>query len=221
MNGLPDLKTFPIAELVESFIKILHPTVRSQSIVAVVNTSNFSKIAVHVTAKSHIDTVFSIASPLKVAVIVPAAKSPFESRSTIVFAVFALVAVVAEFATLPAVVMFASFESVIPAFAMISELVISDVDKLPNASLCTTPAVVNPSMETVPPEDIFMLSTPLVLNDKLLLLAESPVVVDPVKVRDGAAVVPAGSCSVPVMVSPAFATLPFNCVCTAEVVPDK
>ena len=67
-------------------------------------------------------------------------------------------------------------------------------------------------METMPPEEIFIRSVPLVLNDKLLELADNPVVVLPVKVSDGNAVVPAGSCSVPVIVSPDLLTLLFNCV---------
>ena len=45
------------------------------------------------------------------------------------------------------------------------------------------------------------------LNDKISLFAESPVVVLPVNVSDGNAVVPVGSCNAPVMVSPAFKTL--------------
>ena len=76
-----------------------------------------------------------VALPFNAAVIVPAEKLPEVSRDTIVFAVFALVAVVAEFATLPEVLMVASFESVIPALAIMSALVTSDVDRLPDASL--------------------------------------------------------------------------------------
>src|SRR5256885_15268485 len=59
-----------------------------------------------------------------------------------------------------------------------------------------------------------MRSEPLVLNDKSPALADKPVVVLPVNTNDGNAVVPAGNCSVPVIVSPAFNTLfvalPFN-----------
>ncbi len=54
-------------------------------------------------------------------------------------AVFALVAVVAELATLPAVVIVANFESTIAAEASMSVLTIRDVVRLPNESLCTTP----------------------------------------------------------------------------------
>ena len=67
--------------------------------------------------------------------IVPAEKFPDESRATIALGVFALVAVVAEFATLPAVEMVANLVSVIPAFAAISAFTINEVDKLPEASL--------------------------------------------------------------------------------------
>ena len=66
---------------------------------------------------------------------VPAAKLPEASRKTIVFAVFILVAVVAEFATLPAVEMVASLLSVIAAELLISLLTISEEDKFPDASL--------------------------------------------------------------------------------------
>src|SRR5260221_4658058 len=145
--------------------------------------------------------------PVKFAVMVPAEKLPDASRATIAFAVLVLVAVVAEFATLPAVEIVANFVSTIAADADTSALVINELDKLPDESLCTTPAVVNASIDIVPPEDIFNCSAPLVLNDKLPVLAERPLVVLPVNTSDGNAVVPAGSCNVPVMVSPALSTL--------------
>lgn len=69
------------------------------------------------------------------------------------------------------------------------------------------PGETNASIEIVPPEDIFMRSSALVLNDKSPALVESPVVVLPVNTNDGAAVVPAGNCNVPVIVSPALSTL--------------
>src|SRR5260221_10203267 len=144
--------------------------------------------------------------PVKFAVIVPAEKFPELSRATIAFAVLPLVAVVAEFATLPAVEIVANFVSTIPAAAMISLLVISELDRLPDASLCTTPALVNASIEIVPPEDILSCSAPFVLKDKLPALAESPLVVLPVNTSDGRAVVPAGNCNAPVIVSPALST---------------
>src|SRR5262249_5533251 len=76
-----------------------------------------------------------VALPFKFAVIVPALKFPDGSRDTIAFAVFAFVAVVAEFATLPAVVIVASFVSTMPAAGSTSALTISDVDKSPNRLL--------------------------------------------------------------------------------------
>jgi len=145
--------------------------------------------------------------PTKLAVIVPAEKLPDASRAIIALAVFALVAVVAEFATLPAVEIVANLLSVIAADELISLFTINELDKLPEESLCTTPAVVNPSIEIVPPEDIFNCSTPLVLKDKLPVLADKPLVVLPVNTNDGNAVVPAGSCKIPVIVSPALSTL--------------
>ena len=54
---------------------------------------------------------------------------------------------------------------------------------------------------------IFIRSNALVLNDKSPALADKPEVVLPVKIREGANVVPAGSCNVPVIVSPALRTL--------------
>jgi hypothetical protein len=54
----------------------------------------------------------------------------------------------------------------------------------------------------VPPEEIFNCSTPAVLKDKDPVFADSPVVVLPVNTSDGAVVVPAGSCNVPVKVPP-------------------
>jgi hypothetical protein len=64
------------------------------------------------------------ALPLNVAVIVPALKFPLASRATIALAVFAFVAVVAEFDTLPAVAIVANFVSTIPAAELISALTI-------------------------------------------------------------------------------------------------
>src|SRR5206468_1856207 len=115
----------------------------------------------------------------------------------IVFALLLLVAVVAEFATLPAVVIVASFVSTMAAAGSISALTISDVERLPLTSLWTIPAVENPLIDIVPPDDILSLSVPFVFSERLPPLAERPVVVLPVKVNDGDALVPAGSCKVP------------------------
>src|SRR5207244_6355333 len=106
-----------------------------------------------------------VAFPHKLAVMVPAEKLPDASRATMALAVFALVAVVAELATLPAVEIVANLVSAIAAAESISALTISELDKLPEASLCTTPALVNALTEIVPPDDIFNLSNALVLKD--------------------------------------------------------
>jgi hypothetical protein len=76
-----------------------------------------------------------VAFPDKFAVMVPAEKLPDESRATIALAVLRLVAVVAEFATLPAVLMVANFESVIAADDEISALTINELDNSPDALL--------------------------------------------------------------------------------------
>jgi len=109
-----------------------------------------------------------VALPDKFAVIVPAAKLPDESRATMSFAVFALVAVVAEFATLPAVEIVANFESVIAADDEISALTISELDNNPDELLCTTPAVVNPSIVT-PDALRFICSAPLMSKERTLV----------------------------------------------------
>jgi hypothetical protein len=152
-------------------------------------------------------STFCEALPVKFAVIVPAEKLPDASRATMALAVLALVAVVAELATLPAVEIVASFVSTIPAPAAMSVLVINELDKLPEASLCTIPAVANALIEIVPPDDIFRRSKALVLNDKSPLFVDNPLVVLPVNISEGNAVVPAGNCKVPVMMSPVLSTL--------------
>ena len=147
------------------------------------------------------------AAPERFAIIVPALKLPDASRSTIVFGVLRLVAVVAEFDTFPAVEIVASLVSTIPAAGSTSAFTIKELDKFPNASLCTIPALVNASIEIVPPEDIFNRSNPLVLNERLPVLADKPVVVLPVNINEGKAVVPAGNCKAPVIISPDLSTL--------------
>lgn len=69
---------------------------------------------------------------------------PEPSRDAIALMVAALVAVVAEFDTLPAVAIVASLVSTIAAAGSTSALTIKDDDKTPDALLCTTPAVPNP-----------------------------------------------------------------------------
>src|SRR5438105_1928503 len=71
--------------------------------------------------------------PAKVIIFVE--KLPELSRNTIVFGVFELVAVVAELATLPAVEIVANLVSIIAAAGSTSAFTISELDKLPDASL--------------------------------------------------------------------------------------
>ena len=86
---------------------------------------------------------FSDAAPVKLAVIVPAEKLPDALRATIAFAVLAEVAVVAEFATLPAVEMVANFVSTIAAAGSTSAFTINELEINPEALLCKIPAVLN------------------------------------------------------------------------------
>jgi len=71
-----------------------------------------------------IEEVAVVALPFNAAVMVPAEKLPEASRSTSVFGVLAVLPVVAVFATLPAVLIVANFESAMAAVALISELII-------------------------------------------------------------------------------------------------
>jgi hypothetical protein len=87
------------------------------------------------TFKDALPVTLPVTFPVKFAVIVPAEKLPDASRDTMAFAVFALVAVVAELATLPAVEIVASFVSTIPADADTSASTIRELDKFPDALL--------------------------------------------------------------------------------------
>ena len=86
-------------------------------------------------ALSTFNEALPVTFPVKFAVIVPAEKLPDASRATIAFAVLALVAVVAELATLPAVEIVANFVSTIAADADTSAFTMSELDKLPDESL--------------------------------------------------------------------------------------
>ena len=66
-----------------------------------------------------------LARPVTLAVMVPAVKFPLASRATIVEAVLASVAVVAELLTFPAVAMVASLVSTIAADELMSAFTIS------------------------------------------------------------------------------------------------
>ena len=105
--------------------------------------------------------------------------------------------------------MVANFESVIAADEAISAFTICDDVKLPEVSLCTMPAVVKQLTDTTPAELIFIRSTPAVLIESVSATAvESPVVVLPVKLIDGLAVVPAGARKLPVNVPPVNGKFP-------------
>jgi len=67
-----------------------------------------------------------LASPVKLAVMVPAEKFPLALRSTIAFAAFADVAVVALFATRPAVVNVTRFALVIVVLAILAPVIVAD-----------------------------------------------------------------------------------------------
>src|SRR2546425_43895 len=95
-------------------------------------------------------------------------------------ALFALVAVVAEFDTFPAVDIVASLESAIAAEELISAFTIKEVNKVPLALVCTTPALFNPLIVTFPDPSIFILSLPFVSNERVFAVAaDIPVLVLP------------------------------------------
>ena len=75
----------------------------------------------------------------------PAVKLPLASRATIALAVFAFVAVVAEFDTLPAVDIVASLLSGILACSLAD-----DTDKAPKAAESTAPAFIAALSATFP-----------------------------------------------------------------------
>ena len=121
---------------------------------------------------------FPLAIPFKapekvVAVIVLAEKLPEESRKTIVFAVLAPVAVVAELETFPAVDIVASFVSSIAAEVLILEFVTSELERFPEPSFLITPfAVVKYGIFTVPVLFMFNLCTPAVSIDNVFATSE-------------------------------------------------
>src|SRR5579863_9079698 len=118
-----------------------------------------------------------------------AAKLPVPSRTTISLATLELD-------------IFANLSLVIVA-AVISASTINELDNNPAALLCTTPAVLNPSIVILPDPSIFNLSLPFVSKDNVFAVAaERPVFVLPVNCNDGAAAEPAGSVNVPVNVPP-------------------
>src|SRR4030095_365223 len=153
-----------------ALVAVLASTVAAATLAAVCPPTKLTTVApcVPVTSPTNdpeklVAVVAVVALPLKFAVISEAEKLPDPSRKTIVFAVFALVAVVAEFATLPAVLIVASFVSTIAGDADTSASTISDVESKPVASLCTTPSVLNGEI----------ISDPLIISSvTLIALAE-------------------------------------------------
>ena len=103
--------------------------------------------------------------PVRLAVIMEAVKLPDRSRATIALAVFAAVAVVAPFKTLPAVEIVPNLVSAILAEAETSLFTINEDDRLPDASLCTIPAVgVRLEIVITPPEPATNRDKPLVAS---------------------------------------------------------
>lgn len=155
----------PVLRLVAAFAAVVAeatlaadwpPTVLTTVAPCVPVTSPAKEPLKFVAVVAVVAVVADVALPDKFAVIVFAEKLPEASRATMALAVFALVAVVAEFATLPALEIVANLVSAIAAVPLTSALTINEVDKTPDASLCTTPAEVNPLIDTVPAEEIAM-----------------------------------------------------------------
>lgn len=159
--------------------------------------------------------VAEVALPFNVAVIVPAEKFPRLSRATIVDAVFVLVAVVAEFATLPMVVIVANFESTMPAPIVMSAFVISAVETFPFTSVRIIPTALRLFTRNVPEALKLPRSCPFVRKERTFAIEEIPLVVLPANVNAGDDKVPDGNCNVPVIVSPIFRTL-FEALPTRE-----
>ena len=106
MASVPVSETTVLVEVL--YVRFVVPV--NVALVLIVTLADPSKLAEPVRspvreivrAVSSVDAVEAL--PIKVAVILRAVKSPEPSRATIAFPEFKLVAVVAEFATLPAVV---------------------------------------------------------------------------------------------------------------------
>jgi hypothetical protein len=133
------LDTLPVVDIVASFVSAIAAaefisafTIESAVIAAdiVISALPLNEVAVPVTSPliamflAVCSVVAVVAFPLNAAVTVPALKLTLESLATIALFVFELVAVVAEFDTLPAVDIGASFVSTIPAAEFISALTI-------------------------------------------------------------------------------------------------
>src|SRR5579863_10017000 len=139
---LPDASRLTIALFVSALVAALANTVAAATFAAVCPPTKLTTVALCVPVTSpasepeKLPALVAVAAlPFKLAVMVPAEKLPDASRNTIVLGLLLLVAVVAEFATLPAVEIVANFVSTIPAAGAISASTIKELDKLPNASL--------------------------------------------------------------------------------------
>src|SRR5580658_1171029 len=146
----PDDVRLTIVLAVSALVAAFARTVAAATFAALCPPTKLTTVAVCVPVTSPLNepeklvaVVAVVALPLKFAVIVPAEKLPELSRATIALGVLVLVAVVAEFATLPAVEIVANFESAIAAAGSISALTINELDNNPAALLCTTPAALN------------------------------------------------------------------------------
>lgn len=160
---------------------------------------------------------FNEASPVKLAIIVPAEKLPELSRLTIALAVLALVAVVAELATNPEALKVANLELLIAAELEMSASTISEEVSNPDALLCTRPAVENGTIDT-PLAATFMTGLPLTTTFTTLALPiANPVLLPPLNRSEGALLVPEGSVSEPVRVPPAKAKSSEACPVNAAV----
>jgi len=118
-----------------TFAAVCPPTVETTVAPCVPVTSPVNDPVKLVLVVAVVAVVAVAALPFNAAVIIPAAKLPDASRDTIAFAVLLLVAVVAELATFPAVLIVASLVSRIPADELISESIINELDRFPEVSL--------------------------------------------------------------------------------------
>jgi len=143
--------------------------------------------------------------PVKFAVTVPAEKFPDPLRRTMVLAVFAAVAVVAELLTFPAVEMVANLVSTMAADALTSASTSKELDNTPDEFAWTRPVDAKLAIVTTPEESILIRKRDPVesCNAPEAELNPAPV---PTNKMEGAVESPKGTVSVPVNVSPVFNT---------------
>src|SRR6266404_1116358 len=161
---------FTIALAVLALVAALARTVAAATLAAVCPPTVLTTVApcVPVTSPARdplklVAVVAVVALPLKLAVMVPAAKLPEPSRTTISPATLEL-EIVAKLA-------------LVIVAGVISAFTINELVNNPAALLCTTPAVEKASIVT-PDELIFIRSTPPVSNDNVFAVAaDIPVLV--------------------------------------------